>query len=194
MVSKSQLIHQLFEECQEEIQLLVRSLKQINTVRHSAREFCFWYVSETVWFCYDHFWENNCQHSLWYIQTERFKLHANPVFYEAVHGKCLSLLFREVFGMTRPISRILQGVNIEFGKAWIFLMLLLINFQNLQVIPKWLSKLLRKMLMESSGKKREFQERDGCLVSFPKTNLQSLQKPSGNLRYSTQLFIPLLPE
>ena len=41
MVSKSQPIHQLFEKCQEEIQLLLRSLKQINTARQSAREFCF---------------------------------------------------------------------------------------------------------------------------------------------------------
>ena len=39
-VSKSQPIHQLFEDCQKELQLPIRSLKRINTVRWSAREYC----------------------------------------------------------------------------------------------------------------------------------------------------------
>ena len=33
MKSKPQPIHQLFEDCQEELQLPIRSLKRINTVR-----------------------------------------------------------------------------------------------------------------------------------------------------------------
>ena len=40
MVSKSQPIHQLFEDCQEETQLPIPSLKCLNTVRWSAREYC----------------------------------------------------------------------------------------------------------------------------------------------------------
>ena len=40
IVSKSQPIHQLFEDCQEEMQLSIRSLKRINTVRWSARGYC----------------------------------------------------------------------------------------------------------------------------------------------------------
>ena len=40
MVSKSRSIHQLIEDCQEEMQLPIRSLKRINTVRWSAREYC----------------------------------------------------------------------------------------------------------------------------------------------------------
>ena len=41
MVSKSQPIHQLFEDCQKEMQLPIQSLlKLINTVRWSANEYC----------------------------------------------------------------------------------------------------------------------------------------------------------
>ena len=40
-VSKSQSIDQRFEDCQEEMQLAIQSLRRINTVRWSAREYCF---------------------------------------------------------------------------------------------------------------------------------------------------------
>ena len=40
IISKSQSIHQLFEDCQKELKLPIRSLKRINTVRWSAREYC----------------------------------------------------------------------------------------------------------------------------------------------------------
>ena len=50
MLSKSKPIHQLFEDCQKERQLPIQSLKCINTVRWSVREYCLdmflkWYDS-----------------------------------------------------------------------------------------------------------------------------------------------------
>lgn len=105
-------------------------------------------------------------------------------------------LCREIFAMTGPLSRILQGVNIGFGKAFNLLDAALEQLSKLRSDPK--STLLRKILIESSRKRREFQEGGGCQLSFPKMmpkmNLQYLQKKSGDMRYSTQLLAPLLSE
>ena len=53
-------------------------------------------------------------------------------------------------------------------------------------------------MIESSSKRREFQEGGGCQLSLPKMmpkmNLQHLQKKSGDVRYSKQLLTPLLSE
>ena len=88
-----------------------------------------------------------------------------------------------------------------FSRVWtwtlvrlpIFSMLLLNNYWKFEVTPKRLPTLLRKNLMESSGQEREFQEGDGCQVSLPKMNLQTLQKKSGDVSYSTQLLTLFLP-
>ena len=45
-------------------------------------------------------------------------------------------LFREIFAMTGPLSRNLEDANIDFGKVLNFLMLLLNNYRNLEVIPQ----------------------------------------------------------
>ena len=53
--------------------------------------------------------------------------------------------------MTGLLSRILHGVNIDFGKALNLLDAALEQLLNLEVIPKRSSTLLRNISMESSG-------------------------------------------
>ena len=91
--------------------------------------------------------------------------------------------------MTRPLTSILQGVNIDFGKA---LNLLDAALDQLSKLIGDTQNIIRAVVENFDGIKWE--ERDGCQVSFPKMNLQSLQKNSDNVRYPTQLLIPLLPE
>ena len=83
----------------------------------------------------------------------------------------------------------MQGVNIDFGKA---LNLLDAALDQLSKLIGDTQNIIQAVEENFDGIKWE--ERDGCQVSFPKMNLQSLQKNSGNVRYPTQLLIPLLPE
>ena len=103
MLSKSQAIYQLLENCQERMQIPIQSLEHINTFRWSAREYCL-NVSETVWFSYAYAWENNYQHSLWcrwntadYI----WNLSSTKQFMASAY------LFQEIFAMAVPLSCIL---------------------------------------------------------------------------------------
>ena len=115
LVSKSQPIHQLFEDCQKELQLPIRSLKRINTVRWSAREYCLHMFLKRY-------------HAI--IPMLR-KIVADTSFHpdkRDIADGLLDLfstkqfiasayLSREVFAITGPLSRILQSVNIDFGKT-----------------------------------------------------------------------------
>ena len=96
--------------------------------------------------------------------------------------------------MTGPLSSILQGVNIDFGKALNLLDAAPEQLSKLRSDPQKIVHAVAEIFMESSGEKREFQEGDGYHLSLFKMNLQPLQKNSGDVRYSTQLLTPLLPE
>ena len=91
------------------------------------------------------------------------KWHARPIVYKSVHGKSLSLLFREVFAMARPLSSILQGVNIDFGKA---LNLLDAALDQLSKLIGDTQNIIQAVEENFDGIKWE--ERDGCQVSFPR--------------------------
>ena len=91
MVSKPQPIHQLFEDCQEEIQLPIRSLKYIDTVRWNAREygldkFLKWYDSFMIML-------GKITTSTTFDVDRRntAERHTKSVFYKAIHSESLSL-------------------------------------------------------------------------------------------------------
>ena len=112
---KSQKIHDLFESIQKEKKLNVLSLKRINTVRWSSREFSLkaflqryesiMHVLETV--STDTSFDGNQRSTsaglLECFQTKQFIATA--------------YLFREIFAITGPLSRYLQSIDIDFGKA-----------------------------------------------------------------------------
>ena len=112
---KSQKIHDLFESIQKEKKLNVTSLKRINTLRWSSREFslkeflqryeCTMSVLETV--AADTSFEGNQRRTsaglVECFQTKQFVATA--------------YLFREIFAITGPLSRYLQSIDIDFGKA-----------------------------------------------------------------------------
>ena len=66
-------------------------------------------------------------------------------------------LFQKIFAMTGPLSRVLYGVNIDFGKALNLLDAALEQLSKLRMIPKSLSTLFWTILMAWSGKESEFQ-------------------------------------
>ena len=115
LFQKSQKIHDLFESIQKEKKLNVISLKRINTVRWSSREFSLkaflqrydsiMHVLETV--STDTSFDGNQRSTsaglLECFQTKQFVATA--------------YLFREIFAITGPLSRYLQSINIDFGKA-----------------------------------------------------------------------------
>ncbi len=114
LLSKTQRIHDQFEAVQLEDNLKVLSLKRHNTVRWHSREFCLKVflsrydcilsVLETV--ASDVSFDGNPQKTsagLTQIQTKQFLATA--------------YLFREIFASTGPLSRYLQRVDVDLGKA-----------------------------------------------------------------------------
>ncbi|CAB4034460.1 zinc finger MYM-type 1-like [Paramuricea clavata] len=112
---KTQRIYDLFEAVQLEENLKVLSLKRLNTVRWHSRELCLKVllsrydcilsVLETV--ALDSLIDGNPRKTsiglLKQIQTKQFLATA--------------YLFREIFASTGPLSRYLQRVDVDFGKA-----------------------------------------------------------------------------
>ncbi|CAB4001481.1 H(+) Cl(-) exchange transporter 3 [Paramuricea clavata] len=115
LFSKTQRIHDLFEAVQLEENLKVLSLKRLNTVLWHSRELCLKVllsrydcilsVLETV--ALDSLIDGNPRKTsiglLKQIQTKQFLATA--------------YLFREIFASTGPLSRYLQRVDVDFGKA-----------------------------------------------------------------------------
>ena len=115
LFSKTQRIHDLFEAVQLEENLKVLSLKRLNTVRWHSRELCLKVllsrydcilsVLETV--ALDSLIDGNPRKTsiglLRQIQTKQFLATA--------------YLFREIFASTGRLSRYLQRVDVDFGKA-----------------------------------------------------------------------------
>ena len=115
MVSKSQPIHQLFEDCQKELKLPIRSLKRINTVRWSAREYCldmFLKRYDAVMLTLERITTNTK-----YDAEKRSAADGMLTLFSTKQFLASSYLFREIFAITGPLSRTLQGINIDFGKA-----------------------------------------------------------------------------
>ena len=106
MVSKSQPIHQVFEDCQEEMQLPIRSLKRINTVRWSGREFC----QDMGLKRYDSvmLMLEKITDSIAFDADRRSTADGMRNLFSTKQFMASAYLFREIFAMTGPLSRILQ--------------------------------------------------------------------------------------
>ena len=96
-------------------------------------------------------------------------------------------LFWEIFAMTGLLSRILQGVNIDFCKALNFLDAALEQLSKLRSDPQKIIHALEENFDGIKWEEKRISEGDGCQMSLPKVNLQPLQKRIGGMRYSTQL-------
>ena len=92
-------------------------------------------------------------------------LFAKPVFYEVIHGKCLSLPGNIYDGCS--LGWILQGVNFDFGKA---LNLLDTAFEKLWKLWSDPQKIIHTVA------------KDECATYA--------EKKSGNVRYSMLLLTP----
>ena len=185
MVSKSQPIHQVFEDCQEEMQLPIRSLKRINTVRWSGREFC----QDMGLKRYDSvmLMLEKITDSTAFDADRRSTADGMRNLFSTKQFMASAYLFREIFAMTGPLSRILQGVNNDFVKALNLLGAALEQLSNLRSDPQ---KIIHAVDENFDG--IEWEEK--MIPRRRRMNLQPLQKKSGDVRYSTQLLTPFLPE
>ncbi|XP_066922182.1 zinc finger MYM-type protein 1-like [Clytia hemisphaerica] len=115
LVSKSQPIHEIFEQCQAEQKLTIRSLKRIKTVKWSSREFAL----EVFLDRYDSILlllnrvKDGTSHPADKRQTANGLLEG----FLTKQFVASAILFREIFGITGPLSRTLQSVNINFDTA-----------------------------------------------------------------------------
>ena len=115
LFSKTQRIHDLFETVQREENLKVLSLKRLNTVRWNSRESCL----KVLLSRYD------CILSVLDTVALDFSIDGNPRKTSAglltqIQTKqflATAYLFREIFASTGPLSRYLQRVDVDFGKA-----------------------------------------------------------------------------
>lgn len=116
MVSRSQPIHQLFEDCQKQLkEESIRSLKRIDTVRWSAREFSldiFVKRYDSIMLMLQKIVDDNS-----YKSDKRSTADGMLKLFSTKQFLATALLFKEIFSITGPLSRKLQSVNIDFGSA-----------------------------------------------------------------------------
>ena len=105
----------MFEDCQKELQLPIRSLKRNNTVRWSAREYCLDMFLKR--------YHANIPMLRKIVADTSFHPDKKDIadglldLFSTKQFIASAYLFREIFAITGPLSRILQSVNIDFGKA-----------------------------------------------------------------------------
>lgn len=116
MTSKSQPIHQLFEDCQKELEeKTVRSLKRIDTVRWSAREFSldiFVKRYNAIMVMLQKIVDDTS-----FKPDKRSTADGMLKLFSTKQFLATAYLFRDIFAITGPLSRTLQSVNIDFGSA-----------------------------------------------------------------------------
>ena len=115
MFRKSQPIHEMFERKQKEIGLDVLSIKRINTVRWNSREFglrAFIDRNDSVTSVLEEISGNNSFKS----ETRATATGLLDAF-QTKQFIATAYLFREIFAIIGPLSRQLQAIEIDFGKA-----------------------------------------------------------------------------
>ena len=131
---------------QKQANLSVCSLKRINTVRWSAREYCldmflkrYETVIQTV---------NTVASDKKFDAEKRSLADGMRVSFMKKQFMATAYLFRDIFSITGPLSRTLQSVNIDFGKALNLLDVALKQLADLRDSPK---KILEEIDNEFDG-------------------------------------------
>ena len=115
LFSKSQKVHELFESVQKSAQLQVFSVKPLNTVRWNAREFClkiFLLRFDCILQVLQTVAENRS-----FEENQRATAQGLYSSFQTKKIVATACLFREIFAVTGPLSRYLQSVDVNFGKA-----------------------------------------------------------------------------
>ena len=115
LFSKSQPIHDMFERVQEDMNEKVRSVKRIDAMQWSSREFAlqlFLTLYDGIMTTLDLIMSDTN-----FDSDKRSKADGLFASFSEKDFLCTAYLWREIFAVTGPISRMLQGVDIDFGKA-----------------------------------------------------------------------------
>ena len=105
LFSRSQKIHSLFEDIQKDERLKVLTLKRANTVRWHSREFCLKVFFER-YNCIIQVLENVVTGTS-FDENQRLTAEGLLTSFQSKQILATACLFREIFAITGPLSRIL---------------------------------------------------------------------------------------
>ena len=136
LVTKCAEIEKIFRKAQEDRSLSYLSLKRINTVRWNSRELSLHVFLQR----YDCIGET-LQKAANDTSLERDKRSRASGLLENIVTKqfvATALLFTEIFQLTGPLSRYLQSVDLDFGKAISMVNDIIMQLENLRRRPEYI--------------------------------------------------------
>ena len=115
LFGRSQKVHSLFEDTQKDERLKVLTLKRVNTVRWHSREFCLKVFLER----YNYIIQvlENVVTSTSFDENQRLIAEGLLTSFLSKQILATACLFREIFAVTGPLSRYLQSIDVDLGKA-----------------------------------------------------------------------------
>ncbi|XP_046855188.1 uncharacterized protein LOC124448235 [Xenia sp. Carnegie-2017] len=115
LFNNSHKVHELFQLVQKNENLKIFSIKRLNTVRWNAREFCL-NVFLLRFECIMRELQKVAEERS-FTESQRATANGLQAAFQTKQFVATACLFQEIFGITGPLSRYLQSVNAEFGKA-----------------------------------------------------------------------------
>ena len=116
LFSQSEKIHSMFESVQKEENLKVLTLKRVNTVRWNSREYSL-KVFLLRYDCVKKVLGDVVLEATSFSSMQRATAKGLLESFEKEQIMATAYLFREIFVITGPLSRYLQSVNVDLGKA-----------------------------------------------------------------------------
>ena len=128
--SRSQKIHSLFEDIQKDERLKVLTLKRVNTVRWYSLEFCLKVFLER-YSCIIQVLENVVTGTS-FDENQRLTAEVLLTSFQLKQIVATACLFREIFAITGPLSRYLQSIDVDLGKATSMIDSVILQLEQLQ--------------------------------------------------------------
>ena len=139
LFSRSQKIHSVFEDIQKDERLKVLTLKRVNTVRWHSREFCLKVFLER-YSCIIQVLENVVTGTS-FDENQRLTAEGLLTSFQLKQIVATAYLFREIFAITGPLSRYLQSIDADLGKATSMIDSAICILNNCETMRKRLLKL-----------------------------------------------------
>ena len=166
LFSQSEKIHSMFESVQKVQNLKVLSLKRVNTVRWNSREYSL-KVFLLRYDCVKKVLEDVVAETS-FSQMQRATAEGLLESFEKKQILATAYLFREIFVITGPLSRYLQSVNVDLGKALAMIDSCLSRLQRLRNDPDEIIKTCENECHQAKWKETRVRRRrvmDGEIAS-----------------------------
>ena len=113
--SKSHKVHELFQSVQKNRSLKVLSIKRLNRVRWNSKEFCLQVFLSRFDCIIDGLQTVADDES--FAENQRATANGLHSAFQTKQSVATAYLFQEIFAVIGPLSRYLQNVDVDFGKA-----------------------------------------------------------------------------